>query len=202
MSGFNHAMIDLETYSTKANAVIACVGVVVFNRKEGIISCSSLPMVHIDDAGVLEEHLHVDAKTMDWWKTLPVSAHYQYGFRVVGSEEKSTMSSSSYLFKVIAQMSSQLRRLRDMFIDHNVKWVWGNGASFDLTILRETHTVLGEKAPWSYKDERCWRTMKDIMFKHDELEFEGTPHIAVDDARHQVKRLLASPWGRDFSMND
>ena len=68
--------------------------------------------------------------------------------------------------------------------------VWGNGADFDLVILENYFRRMGwDQMPWSYKNVRCYRTLKnlvpDIPFKNT-----GVAHSAEDDAAYQALHAI------------
>jgi exodeoxyribonuclease VIII len=70
-----------------------------------------------------------------------------------------------------------------------LKGVWGNGASFDNTILTETYKRLGRTPPWPFWKDRCYRTVKS-MFPNVPMERSGTHHNAMDDALTQAQHLI------------
>lgn len=59
---------------------------------------------------------------------------------------------------------------------------------FDLPIL----TNLFHVKPWSYSNERCFRTVRAILDPDYRLAppFEGTPHNAANDAANQIAYLV------------
>ena len=75
--------------------------------------------------------------------------------------------------------------------------VWGNGSVFDIGILTHCYEQLNKNPPWHFRDVNDYRTIKrkyrekfsDLPY----LDFEGTPHNALDDARHEA-RLLHKMW--------
>ena len=40
--------------------------------------------------------------------------------------------------------------------------VWGNGADFDNTILSSSYSETGLEQPWSFRNNRCYRTIKNL----------------------------------------
>jgi exodeoxyribonuclease VIII len=73
------------------------------------------------------------------------------------------------------------------FNDDNLR-VWGNGANFDNVILRNALDRYGYSALWKYSNDRCFRTMKNILPKIEATR-AGTYHNALDDAIYQVNYL-------------
>ncbi|WP_236459807.1 3'-5' exonuclease, partial [Escherichia coli] len=80
--------------------------------------------------------------------------------------------------------------------NHKFVQVWGNGASFDCVILRNSYSLTGQPVPWQWWNDRDVRTIvelgKVIGFdpKRD-MPFKGTRHNALDDAIHQAKYVSA-----------
>jgi hypothetical protein len=74
--------------------------------------------------------------------------------------------------------------------------VWGNGATFDNIILRESFSRLNLQELWNWFNDRDVRTIvglgREIGFdpKRD-MPFDGEPHNALHDAIHQAKYVSA-----------
>jgi hypothetical protein len=41
-------------------------------------------------------------------------------------------------------------------------WLWGNGADFDNVVLGHAYASCGLLRPWSFRNNRCFRTLKAI----------------------------------------
>lgn len=67
---------------------------------------------------------------------------------------------------------------------------YGNGASFDLSILKAAYDAVGLKAPWKFWDERCYRTIKNDYSQIEPDERAGTHHNALDDAKFQALHAI------------
>jgi len=68
--------------------------------------------------------------------------------------------------------------------------VWGNGATFDNVILRNAYAAVGLACPWSYWNDRCYRTMKSL-YPDVKMIRQGTHHSAAADALSQAVHLQA-----------
>lgn len=68
--------------------------------------------------------------------------------------------------------------------------VWGNGSRFDNEILDNAYKSCGLVTPWSHRQDRCYRTIKDL---HPEVKYipPVIKHHALEDAVAQAKHLLA-----------
>jgi hypothetical protein len=63
--------------------------------------------------------------------------------------------------------------------------VWGNGSDFDNVICSQSFKKFGIDSPWLYTDNRCYRTLKNIL-PNVTHSYIGVKHSAVDDARNQA----------------
>jgi inhibitor of KinA sporulation pathway (predicted exonuclease) len=80
--------------------------------------------------------------------------------------------------------------------NHRKPRVWSNGATFDIAILENAYRQLGyeEHIPWLYPHIRDVRTvcaLAEGVVNKELFLFQGTPHVAVDDAIHQAKYVCA-----------
>lgn len=159
-------MLDLETMSTRSNAAIASIGAVKFSVEDGIID----EFYRTIDLRTCKAHgLHFDQETIDWWKQQSPEAQ-----------------------KALAKDTISLTQALDEFSEWYGRKslpTWGNGAGFDNVIVENAYRAIGGKRPWLPWEDRCYRTMKNIVqIPIDERE--GVFHNALDDARHQTKHLL------------
>ena len=63
------------------------------------------------------------------------------------------------------------------------------GAGFDNVIIENAYKAVGMKRPWTPWDDRCYRTIKDMVHITED-EREGSHHNALDDAIHQANHLI------------
>ena len=52
-----------------------------------------------------------------------------------------------------------LRSLSDVESDLRI---WGNGAGFDNTLLRQAYEVNSREVPWAFRHDRCFRTLRGL----------------------------------------
>lgn len=69
---------------------------------------------------------------------------------------------------------------------------WGNGASFDLTIMHSAYLRADIKTPWHFSKERCFRTIRNwypqVEYNPDD-KGDGA-HNALQDAIFQARHLF------------
>ncbi len=88
-------------------------------------------------------------------------------------------------------LADVLRSLAAFFNRGHDASVWGNGPTFDITILEYAYfRCLGEKAPWPFWNVRDVRTVvqlaEGLVKKPAAFTKGGTAHNALDDCIFQV----------------
>lgn len=171
----NRFMVDLETLGTSPNAAIVAIGACEFD--EHTIGREFYRIV--DLASAVEAGGVVDASTILWW--LKQSDVARAELQRKGED----------IYDVLQSFRAWLL---DLSPDGDLE-IWGNGATFDNVILRSAYTRLKMSAPWSYRDDRCFRTVKALAPPVDTTGWEGVAHNALDDTRWQA-RYLQEVWRR------
>lgn len=175
-----HIMLDLETLGTKPDAAIISVGMVASKRglgKEPEILESLDIAIDLDSA--LASGGIIDAATLMWWMQ-----HEQETARAayLGYQESHSMAAALVMItKFIHNYATGTR----------APLIWGNGSDFDNVVLRNAFDRSGLIVPWNFRQNRCFRTLKNMRpeFMELEPEFLGVRHNALDDAMHQTKWL-------------
>ena len=70
--------------------------------------------------------------------------------------------------------------------------VWGNGSSFDISILEYVYRYYKIEIPWKFWNIRDCRTLKALYESRRgglSLKMSGTKHLAIDDAISQSKQI-------------
>lgn len=167
MTQYTDVMIDLETLSTKPNAQIVSIGAYKFCRnvlqtKEDVLEEQKFYAV-VDITSPCVGKYHIDAKTIQWWMT------------------QSEVNRSAFTDPEMKNLQFVLMQLNYWIPDGAL--MWGNGADFDLTILRNAFESEYQATPWSYKRQACFRTMR-LLYPQFDLPCEDAHH-ALSDAIHQ-----------------
>lgn len=173
--------IDLETLDVRPTAAIIAIGAVQFDRDTAKIGIKHYAEITFDSAIKAGT---VSGGTLAWWAEQSERAR-----RVFGKQEKKTP-----LACALEELSTLMRSKSTAPI------VWGNGASFDISILEHAYHngAHGLAVPWDYTNIRDMRTLVDMadhlgMREEDWPERSGTHHNAVDDAEHQA-RVISACW--------
>lgn len=181
MSGPTDISIDLETVGSKFNAGILSIGAVAFNRHTGAIGPEFYASVKLVDTLCYGK---VDAGTLQWWLKQGAAAAKVFN-------DPKAMS-----------LYEALRGLNDFIRARPANApLWGNGSSFDITILEHGFYALGVEGfvpEWAHVDKPTFWKIRDLRTLVDlagldkaSLAFNGVAHNALDDARHQAKIAIA-----------
>jgi hypothetical protein len=166
-----HIMIDLETMGTRADAPIVSIGAVVFDR-DSILQVFYRP---VSLQSSVRSGAVIDPRTVMWWLRQSDVA------RAALEDGEDEAVSLEDALRDFAQLIGAY--------GDSLETVWGNGASFDNTIMHEsahrTNVTL-----WPFWKDRCYRTVKN---SHRDVLMErvGEHHNALDDAKSQALHLMA-----------
>lgn len=167
-------MTDLETASTRTNAVILSIGCVKFDL---LTEGSSDPFyVNVSMEDCIKYGLHVCPNTLKWWESQSEEAK-----AALKDPEPIPLYDALFQFRAYVKMNSGKNRT-----------LWGNGATFDNMILASAYEAVGMKFPFHFTQHRDVRTLVHLgrrlgLNEKRAGEFEGTPHNALDDASHQAR---------------
>lgn len=185
-----HVMVDLETMGKKHNAPIVAIGAVVFDPATGSIGESFYKVVCLESS--VNWGAVIDPSTVIWWL------------------KQSSEARSEIVNDDAIPLLDALLQFRE-FVSDNVAGgskkaqVWGNGASFDNSILRSSYDCIAEDYPWEYWNDRDVRTMVELgqaisFDPKTTIPFEGSRHNALADAIHQA-RYVSAIWQRIIAGN-
>lgn len=178
--GYTDVMIDLETLGTSTNSPVIQYGIVLFNIGDMTDAQGSCGNVNLEDRyNDKEDKAGISYDTLRFWLET-------YDRRAMLSD----------LFNNSAAGLREVHILTDLEDKFNAECmegfrVWGNAASFDIAIFKRRFAVFGKDAPFTFRQERCFRTIKKAFSDVPEPAFVGVRHNALDDAIHQARWLSA-----------
>lgn len=166
-------MIDLETLGTLPGSGIISIGAVAFNLLEPEdqwikFSCSPISRASCKIVGLTE-----DPDTLRWWDTVDPLAQEVF--------KKSSLGCKKMIWEALTEFS--------LFLPWDVN-IWGNGADFDNPLLTVAYYKCGKALPWKYKNNRCYRTLKNLFPEIEAPAGTGIKHTALDDALYQTRHLV------------
>lgn len=165
-------MIDFETLGTDEDAVVVSIGACFFNLETGLLGNTFYMAFEIEDQ--IKKGRVISPSTLKWW-----------------------MGQSDGAKKVFHEQAKPTEQVLQTF----VTWVssvatiskvkpWGNGSTFDISIIEHLFRQYNVKAPWLYYNVMDLRTFKRFVANNSKVEKLGTNHNAVDDAISQAKYVL------------
>lgn len=167
-----HLMVDLETWSTKPNALIIAIGAAFFDPcGEGVADAF---YAAVSPGGQVELGRDLDPDTVLWWMQ-PAQRDALDRWLV---EEKSCL----------VEALDGLHQWAQGYADGRKIALWGNGASFDNVILTSAMQRIGTPLITSHLGDRCHRTLKSLA-PHIKPDRIGDHHNALDDVLYQVAQL-------------
>jgi len=168
-------MVDLETMSSSSTAAIVAIGAVrmdlknktVFNTEPGGTFYRTVSLKSSQKFGGT-----IDGDTVLWW--MKQSEHARAAL---------TSDNNVSIDSALNDFAAWLR-------EKPLEGIWGCGSDFDNVILTTAYHRLGRMQPWSYHQNRCYRTVREAANpKGIKIERAGTYHNALDDAINQANHL-------------
>lgn len=161
-------MIDIETLSTKPNALVLSIGMCWFDRAHPDDEVIALPIIY---PTLSQEDSHIDPQTVRWWMKQTDSARGVFD-DIVEDKRISCTDAAIDVGEAV----------------NNADRIWAKDPDFDCVIL--SHFVNQQvNFDWPFWKNRSVRTMLDTVPVAKNMEFEGTQHDALADAVHQAKQM-------------
>lgn len=171
-----HIMLDLETWGLIPGSDIRSIGAVVFDPVAGTLGDEfyvATENKYWDDGGYCESGgwmkwpLTRDPGTEKWW----------------GDQSPEAQAA----FENPTALNQALAAFHD-WLPSEEYGLWANGPHFDVEILAACYRAVGLPVPWSHRAPRDCRTIWEAA-GWPEIFFDGTQHNALDDAKHQARRV-------------
>lgn len=166
-------MVDIETLGNGNEAVILSIGACLFFPSgQGVdIHTTHRFEAFVKPQSCVDIGLRMDTSTVLWWME---PARGEARDVLMGKMERAV-----HIRDALHQFSAWLGKDRP---------VWGNGATFDNVILRNAYRLAGIECPWSFWNDRCYRTMKNVV-PSVKMQRKGIHHSALWDAVSQAEHL-------------
>lgn len=171
-----HCMIDLETMGVSSSPAICSIGAVIFKPSTGEIVDYFYAIVSLESS--VKAGLKIDASTVRWWLSQKEAARDIF------------MTDAPQNDLAIA-----LHAFRKWFLNWKVAVqpegldIWANGAAEDCVWLMNAYRALEIEAPYDFRHQRCYRTLKNLY-----PSIKGEPgevaHNALADAEWQAEHLM------------
>lgn len=169
-----HLMIDLETMGTRANAPVLSIGACFFDPNTGSIGGEFHRRIEWNSgfAGRV-----ADPNTIKWWM-------------------KQSKEAQDGVLRSGADVTNVLWDFHNWCVTGLAIKAWGNGATFDISMMENIFQQYGIPIPWNFWDVRDVRTIVELaegILDCNSIKFEGIQHNALDDAKHQA-RYVSAMW--------
>jgi hypothetical protein len=168
----NDIMVDLETMDNVPSAAIVSIGAVQCNLITGELGEEYYRVVDLKG-----QKGTINPETLYWWMGQSDSA--RQALLVEGKVP---------IVMMLAGFNSWLKSLSS---PEKLK-LWGNGASFDNAIIRQTYRYYDMELPIPFWNDRDMRTIVGFYPRQLQEKWrrtslrKGTHHNALDDAKQQV----------------
>jgi hypothetical protein len=166
-----HVMVDLETLGTNQDSVFVSIGACMFDPDRNEIGENFYQNIDWNDA---LKTRRVTGDTIKWWMKQSADAR------------NAACAAGEPLKEVLKSFGQWFMKGRDD------RKIWGNGATFDVSMLENAYMSEFGLTPWKFWNVRDMRTIVDIaqgMADKDSVKFIGTPHNALHDATHQARQV-------------
>ena len=174
----NHLMLDLETMGNNPYAPVISIGAAFFEPRSGEIGGEFSVNISLESS--MKYRARPDASTILWWMEQSADA------RASLIHNPQSLPDALHQFAEFISQNTNSKYVQ----------VWGNGASFDCVILRNSYSITGIESPWAWWNDRDVRTVVEMgkvigIDPKRDMPFEGVRHNALADAIHQAKYVSA-----------
>lgn len=172
----NDIMIDLETLGLGTNALILSIGAQVFDLEKQRSYSQRCFTINIDPENAQWHGQVIDASTVDWWMQQDNTTR-----TLLRGQRQGLVTALSQFGDWLSTFSPYL--------------VWGNGSTFDISILEDAYKLVNFTVPWGFRDVRDMRTIIDIAARLGvdiPRVVPRTAHNALADAIAQADWVITT----------
>lgn len=164
-------MLDLETLSTRPNAVILTIGAVKFDPFSGEVNTDKglYYRISVDEQIAIDRH--VMESTVEWWGKQAEEVREE----ALGEGDRVSLE----------EFTAGLNRFLV-----GVENIWAQGPVFDIAILENLYAQLSKPTPWQFWQIRDSRTLFQVHGDPRDKERAGA-HNALIDCYYQAEGVQA-----------
>lgn len=162
-------MIDFETLGTDPDTAVISLGACFFDLEKKQLGSSFYMAFEIDEQ--LKRGRSITADTLKFWMNQSGAAKKVFNEKAKPTEEVlKTFITWIYGHGTISKIRP-----------------WGNGATFDISIIEDMFRQYGLKCPWLFYNVMDMRTFRRFVANNAKVpKAEGVNHNALDDAKNQA----------------
>lgn len=167
-------MIDLETMGTAADAAVVSIGAVFFDLQTETIGARFRKNINLITS--VKHGGAMDPSTVMFWMKQGDAVRQPIW---MGGEP-------------ISEVLIDFVNWCGLHCSRDTLRPWGNGASFDLSIISSALKRSSLPEPWHFWNERCFRTVKAMYpgVPYDTAEKGEMAHDPLVDCEFQIRHLL------------
>lgn len=173
---FKDFVLDLETMGTNPKDAIMSIGIAPVDTKTRTIGEGFYTRISLESCQKLG--MNLDASTVLWWMQQEEAARQEFKGNYAHTPIKDALLKTRDFIKEQAG-DFELDEIR----------VWGNGAMMDNAMLLAAFDMAKVEAPWSYRGDMCYRTLRALAPNAEKVAPE-IAHHALSDAEAQAMTLL------------
>jgi hypothetical protein len=170
-------VVDIETLGTQPGCPIIQIGLCGFN----VYDASFTPLIseaYRIPLSAIQGKDKISGDTLEWW------------FQQSSGAVAEMVSGASGLCATKPTEVSMLIAFAQEIAPHIQQAnLWGNSHSFDLVLIEAALARHGMEKPWSFRNERCYRTLREELYWVKADPFIGTKHTALHDAYNEAAHL-------------
>lgn len=177
-----HIMVDLETFGTRPYSSIISIGAVYFDPNAGMTGkrIKSEFYVTIDPTMSEQVGFRADMSTVCWWLDPARASTYKEWFETLHFDPQTAFFTLNQWVASLFDLTQDMHAHDDIMVKERSTFdptehvcVWGNGATFDNTLLRQGFELLKIEPFWKHWNDRCFRTMKNLVHTSHARTNEG-----------------------------
>lgn len=163
-------MIDFETLGQDADTMVISLGACFFDLETKQLGPTFYMAFDISDQQKAGRTFTPD--TLKWWMG------QSDGAKKVFHEQAKPTKQVLQLFSQWVLGQNTISKIRP----------WGNGATFDISIIEHLFKQFDVKCPWLYYNVMDLRTFRRFIANNAKVDkSKGTNHNALDDAKNQAQ---------------
>lgn len=176
-------MMDIETTGIRPGCRVLSIGLAVFYLANGEGTIGNTTTIYPN----LTEQVGIDDPgTLQWWSTQSPEARNVFADNHINCV---SVGKAFELFKEFIQNAVDLHKSLNGGAERVNVCIWGNGATFDNSIVQHMFEAKGYPVPWNTFGDRCYRAAFNMLGRPS-LTRDGTHHNALDDAIYQAHCLI------------
>lgn len=173
-----HIVIDIETLGTEPGCEIRSIGACAFHDTNHLDAHTFYRLTHND----INFYGHVDANALNWWRT---------DKRISKLARRHCLQhlNRADITRALLDFVEWIYVIHTFYPNAGTPIYWGNGPDFDQACLAVAMKACGVPIPWTYRDNRDYRTLMDAVGLV-ELRRRTVRHHSMHDAVHEARKIM------------